>query len=329
MIKRIIIFLSVSLFLAFAVYAESPKFQSFIEHFPKGKIDWEKGYFYGVGIGYPHLNDGSKAKALKVAQAEALSAILQVASKLRVDDQRTLADLEKEKAIIRIKALVHYEPFKREFISEKGRPFFKVTYRAPITGIKGLTKQLLTHLRSKPPSWQDFPKAGHPESDDASLPWLVLDARGLEPQAQVQPSIFPKVVSESGETVYQVGQVEEDALVEKGMVRYVVSDKSQEELITGSIRRPLARLLNLIFPANAYAQEKEKRKKRVLYVVKDVKRAEGLMKTNLVISEGDALSIKAEDASSQVLKKCRVIVIVTSTVGGVEGRLMEYLALNQ
>jgi hypothetical protein len=329
MMKRIIIFLLISLFLASTVYAESPKFQSFIEHFPKGKIDWEKGYFYGEGIGYPHQNDSSKAKALKVAQAEALSAILQVASKLRVDDQNTLADLEKEKAIIRIKALVHYEPFKREFISEKGHPFFRVTYRAPLTGIKGLTKQLLTHLRSKPPPWQDFPKPGHPELDDDSLPWLILDARGLEPQVQVQPAIFPKVVSESGETVYQVSQVEEDALVERGMARYVVSDESQEELTTGSIRRPLAWLLKLIFPDSVYAQEKEKRKKRGLYVVKDVKRAEGLMKTNLVISEGDALSIKAEDASSQVLKKCRVIVVVSSAVGGVEGRLMEYLALNE
>jgi hypothetical protein len=327
MIKRIFILLSVFLFLASASYAESTKFQSFIEYFPIGRIDWEKGYFYGVGIGYPHLNDGSKAKAIKVAQAEALSAILQVASKLRVDDQRTIADLEKGKAIIRIKALVHYEPLKREFISEKGHPFFRVTYRAPITGIKGLTKQLLTHLKSQPPPWQDFPKSGHPELDDASLPWLVLDARGLEPQFQVQPAIFPKVVSENGETVYQVSQVEEDALVERGMARYVVSDKSQEELITGSARRPMAWLLNLLFPANAYAQEK--REKRGLYVVKDVKRAEGLMKTNLVISEDDALSIKAEDASSQVLKKCRVIVVVTSSVGGVEGRLMEYLALNQ
>jgi hypothetical protein len=327
MIKRIIIFLLISLFSAFAVYAESPKFQSFIEHFPKGKIDWEKGYFYGVGIGYPHLNDSSRAKALKVAQAEALSAILQVASGLRVDDQRTLADLEREKTIIRIKALVHYEPFKREFISEKGHPYFKVTYRAPLTGIKGLTKQLLTHLKSQPPPWQDFPKPGHPELDDASLPWLVLDARGLEPQAPVQPAIFPKVISESGETVYQVSHVEEDALVERGMARYVVSDKSQGELTTGSIRGPLAWLFNLIFPDNAYAQEK--RKKRGLYVVKDVKRAEGLMKTNLVISEDDAMSIKAEDVSSQVLKKCRVIVVVSSAVGGVEGRLMEYLALNE
>jgi len=98
-------------------------FKSFIEHSPEGKIDWHNGFFYGIGVGYPHLNYGSRAKALRVAQAGALSSILQVASGLRVDERRTIADMEREKLIIRIKGLVRYEPWERRFI-EKGNTLF-------------------------------------------------------------------------------------------------------------------------------------------------------------------------------------------------------------
>jgi hypothetical protein len=85
-------------------------------------------------------------------------------------------------------------------------------------------------------------------------------------------------------------------------------------------------LLGFLSPSWAVAQEKADRKRQRKYVVKDVTQVEGLMKTNLVISEADAKEIREEDASSQILKKCRVIVAVSSSLGGIEGGLPPHLA---
>ncbi len=59
----------------------------------------------------------------------------------------------------------------------------------------------------------------------------------------------------------------------------------------------------------------------------DAVQAEGLKKTNLVISQSDADQLKKEDISSQVLRECRVIVIVNSPIGGVEGNILQYINL--
>jgi hypothetical protein len=71
----------------------------------------------------------------------------------------------------------------------------------------------------------------------------------------------------------------------------------------------------------AWAQDGRKRKKRGSFVIAGAQQAQGLRKTNLIISEKDARKIRAEDASSDILKECRVIVVVSGTVGGIEGKL--------
>jgi hypothetical protein len=300
-----------------------------MEQVPNGKIDWNNGYFYGVGLGYPHLNDGSKAKALRVAQAGALSAILQVASKVRVDDRSLIRDLAREKLIIQIKGLVRYEPYGREFVKKRPHPFYRVTYRAPLNGVEGLTSRLLNQLRTRSSSWKDLPKPGRLGDDDSSLPWLVLDARGLEKQTRVQPALFPKIVTDKGDAVYDVKKVDEGALKKRGMARYVVSDTSRDDLASCPAQNPWNWLLDLISPDAAQAQERQKRKRRGKYIIKDVQGVQGLMKTNVVISESDAKSIREEDASNQILKKCRVIVIASSSLGGIEGKVFKYLALGR
>lgn len=325
--KRIFFLVIIIFLLISPAWASERGFLSYIEQAPNGKIDWNKGYFYGIGLGYPHLNDGSKAKALRVAQAGALSAILQVASGVRVDDQRLLKDLEREKLIIQIKGLVRYEPHEREFVEKRPHPFYRVTYRAPLNGVEGLTSRLLNQLRTQSSSWKDLPQPGNLSDDDSSLPWLVLDARGLEKQTPVQPALFPKIVTEKGDTVYEVKNVDEVALKKRGMARYVVTDRNRDELASWPAQTPWNWLCDFVSPDTAQAQEK--RKRRGQYIVKDVQGVQGLMKTNVIISESDAKSIREEDASNQILKECRVIVIASSSLGGIEGKALKYLALGR
>jgi hypothetical protein len=302
--------------------AAGATFLPFVEPFPQGKVDWANGYFYGTGRGYPHLNDGSGARATKVAQARALSAILKVASGLQVDDRRVLADLENERMVIEIKALIRYELFEETWVQEGAEPFYRVTYRAPMRGVNGLTKRLLPYVKT---GTGPAATGGERVPDDEG-PWLVLDARNLGPEARVQPALFPKIVSAAGGILSDLHTVDEEALARRGMARYVITHRSPEEIMAGLQPEGPRGFLRFLGPAWAMAEEKTDRKRQRTYVVKDVTRVEGLAKTNLVISEADAREIQHEDAASQILKRCRVIVAVPGSLGGIEGGVPTRLA---
>jgi hypothetical protein len=324
--RALIIHLLILLFLPWPVWAEDKDFESFVEFLPKGRIDWDDGVFYGIGKGYPHLNKGSKARAIRVAQAGALSSILEIASGIRVDDRHTLSDLQKQNVIIQIKAIVQYEPFAREYITDKGEPYFKVTYRAPMKGVKGLTKLFLSQARTKPSLWKQIPLPGEPSVDLMPGPWLVLDARGLPKGTPVEPALFPRVVSQTGEVVYELGKVNETALEQRGMASYVVSDKTHEELLSWAGKLPFAWVMKLLSPPRVEAADKKRTRRREGYIISNATEAQGLMKTNLVISESDARKLKAEDKSNQILKQCRVVVIVSESLGGIEGGFPDLIA---
>ena len=306
-----------------------PDFDPLIERHPDGWIDWDKGVIYGVGKGYLHLNSNSRNKALRAAKVLALQSILKVAAGIRLDDRETLETLGKGQVVIHLRGFIRFTEHESVFKAQEPKPFHEVTLRAPLNGIEGLTSNLLEHLKSKPQMWQDFPIRHDRKPDDhEDQPWLVLDARPIGATAQVQPALFPKIMTPNGEIIYELKSVDAQALAQRGMARYVLSDTPSNKLQAhaDNLGDLLDRIDAFLSVREAHAEEKKKRQKRRRYIVKKVNEAQGLMRTNLVISENDARQLTDEDASSQILKKCRVIVIAASPIGGIEGQIMRYFA---
>ncbi|MCA1764742.1 MAG: hypothetical protein LC633_00550 [Desulfobulbaceae bacterium] len=269
--------------------------------------------------------------------------IVKLASGIHLDDARTLESLGSDRVTIKLEAFLRDREYQSKFVDDGGDPYYEVIKVAEMKGLSGLTAKLLKQLDNEP-SWRDFPVQTlkpRAELDDHDQPWLVLDARNLANNDRVEPAIFPKIVGENGESVYELSLVEEAALVNRGMMRYVVSDKSAAELradhrlldrllakaapVWGGVGEARAetveKTLNIpVAPAPA-TQSRQRRQKREQYVVKSVTGVQGLARTNLVISSRDAMALKAEDAASRILRKCRVLVIVSSPIGGIEGAL--------
>ncbi|MBU0483556.1 MAG: hypothetical protein KKB30_03475 [Proteobacteria bacterium] len=311
---------------------DANRFGSYIERHANGWIDWQEGLIYGIGRGYLDKNNNSRPRAQGAANVLASASILKLAAGVHLDERETLETLGKGRVVIQLKAFMRDRQHKSSFIDDVKEPYFEVINVASMKGISGLTARLLTHLKDQDPEWKDFPIPTGPRQseftpNDEDQPWLVLDARNLPDNQQVQPSIFPKVVNENGEAIYSLQEVEEAALLNRGMMRYVVSDESPEDLRSGpdSIERIMARAQ--IWPVSEAMAATEKREKRRKYIVQEVKQVQGLAKTNLLVSAADARELKAEDVSSQILKKCRVIVVVSSPVGGIEGGLGQKLAM--
>ncbi len=323
--KQILLLLLVCFTLPCRAADAGDRFSPFVETFADGRIDWDDGVIYGVGKGYLDRNGGDKGRAFRAAQVTALQSILKLAAGIRLNDRETVKSLGGGRVALHLRALIRYQEAGDRFVGETDRPHFEVTRKADIKGVEGLTARLLDHFRSAGVAWEAYPE---PSAETAPEPetetWLVLDARGEE----VVPALFPQVVDEAGRAVYGIEEVGRESLARRGMARYVVSDLPPGRL--GADRSDLEGLIDRVLsglgPSPAIAQEgkeekqdRSRRRKRRKYVVKDVKAAQGLMKANLVVSEGDARDLKEVDVSSRILKKCRVIIVVNSPLGGIEG----------
>lgn len=326
---------------------DESRFAAYIEKHAAGWIDWQNGLIYGVGRGYLTKNGNNRPLSQGVGGVLASGNIVKLAAGLHLDDTRTLESLGRGKVTINLKAFIRDKQVKSTFVENGDDPYYEIVKVADMKGITGLTAKLLDHF-NKEQDWQDLPVRNlEPRADlgDEGEPWLLIDARGLASNDRPQPALFPKIKSEAGQEVYDVKQVEEAALINRGMMGYVTSSATAEELradyrlvdqllasaglIVGvgeAQAKTELRSLGIPVVGGAPAGEPETsrsggRQKRGRYIVKSAKDVQGLAKTNLVISAEDALELQAEDANSQILKKCRVVVVVSSPIGGIEGAL--------
>lgn len=305
--------------------ASSSIFSPYIEKKALGWIDWDEGYIYGVGRGYLDKNGGSKQRAMGAASLVAAGNIVKLAADLTVDDKKTLKEVGGGRVVIELKAFLRAQEYSSKLIPGVEN-CYEVVQKAPLHGVSGISARLITQLGGGEfhplPDLQE--RSGEEGVADGDLPWLVLDARKLSAARAASPALFPKIVNERGAPLYQLNSADQQTVASRGMVRYVTSTASPAQIRQaaapgfGLIR--LWRRLELV-PA-AYAGEKNPvRVKREQFIVVDVKSTQGLKNTNLVVSEADANQLRAEDNATKILQKCRVMVLVSGKVGGVEGRL--------
>ena len=327
---KIILFLALCLVCmpGLSASVDNSTFQSYIERHANGWIDWQQGLIYGIGRGYLYNNGNSRPRAKGAASVLASGNIVKLAAGVNLDDANTLKSIGSGRVVIQLKAFLRDQPHRTEFVGNVPKPYYEVINVADMRGIKGLTAKLLDHLKNTR-QWKDFPIDRRQASlDDEDQPWLVLDSRNAEGSAdQLRPALFPKIKSETGEVIHELPQVEAAALYNRGMMQYVTTDISPQRLRSdrNALDELLTRAGQLLPVDEAFAADK-KRRRRGRYIVKDVKHIEGLTKTNLVVSAADATSMKSEDLSSKVLKNCRVLVVISSPVGGIEGQLERHLA---
>ncbi len=308
-------------------------FQSYIEKSPLGQIDWDVGMIYGTGRGYLKLNKESKVKSLQAAKTLAYGNVLRLAAGMRLDEKLFLKSLGGEDFTVNIEALVKPQSFSKIFVDDPEDPYYEVTLVAPLKGMEGLTSKILSVLEEK--SVEELkPAKALPTPAPIRIPdeyeekWLVLDGRNLQGDDSIQAALFPKIFDVAGQEVYQLERVDPNAVRERGMASYVVTDESRESIKSNSSMSGdfINHISLLLGPNQAIAAEKKSRKKRRRYIVKEVKESMGLNHTNLLISASDARELREEDSASSILKKCRVIVILASPSGGIEGRRSIFFA---
>lgn len=281
-----------------------PRVVSVLEEEMIGGIDWEEGMVYAVGDGIPPTNAvnpaQARARAKRAAIDEAMAQLLETVGSVRVDAESTTRDFINESRAVNtaVSGLVRNAEIEEMRQLDDGS--FQIKMRMPIHGANGLSRTLMPEMlnrvqqvrivtrtvRSDGSTAPGTEATADPVVDAKSGPSLdqaytgvIIDATGTD----AAEAIYPTILSQSGEVLYGVTEVDPNVAALQGMCAYRKSlDKAKGDKRAGS--NPL-----------------------VLSAIE----ATGSGGANLVLSDEDAAKL-AELKSAEVLLRDGKVIVVTN-----------------
>jgi hypothetical protein len=249
----------------------------------KGAVNWTDGYVEAVGIGAPPTQDMGKPQArpmaLRAAQVDAYRNLLEVVNGVRVDATTTVMNYVVESDIIntQVQGIVKgSKVMKQEYLSDGT---VEVTVRMPLTGnFSALIIPRTLNRQKKAPPALTLPAEPSPSTGGIVYTGLVVDARGM----QARPAMSPKILDENGQEVYGTLKVDREYAVQQGMSGYARD-------LTVAQSNPRVTSNPAIFKGL---------------------RAEGPGRSDIVISNADADTLRSAAENALFLKKCRVMIVL-------------------
>lgn len=256
-----------------------------------GSINWSAGYVEAVGIGTPPEKYLGKPQArpmaLRAGEIDAKRNLLEITKGVRIDSTTTVRDFTVESDEIRSQVegvIKGAQIFKKEYMSDGT---VEVTVRMPLSG--NFSQAILPKVMEKKPTSPPPPSepiATAPADDAPAVPavagivytGLVVDARGV----QARPAMSPKIVDENGQEVYGTAMVDREFAVQQGMSGYA-RDLTSAQGNARVTNNPLT--------------------------VKGTK-TQGAGKSDIVISNADAASLRAAADNLTFMKKCRIMIVL-------------------
>ena len=286
---------------------------SFLQKYPQGEINWGEGLVIAHGKGeITDTGPNGEDKATRAAEVDAKAHLLEIIKDIPLDD-RNKTGQEPRMSF----ALEGFVQGSEVVAKSKTGTTIHVTVQAPIRGAKGLTLAVLGYYTPPPPpppppkvqppvqppkvAGTDTKKA--PLADPRAFTGLVIDAR----KVQANASLFPKVQNEKKEEVYAVGQVNKEDLKKRGMASYAVV--SRDAVISKLF--PKALVIPVSYQAQTATSKKPRRQGENPLIVAAVA-GDGTLQTNFVLSEEDMAKLQQIAAETNVLKECRVIIVLSA-----------------
>jgi len=312
-----------------------PRTEPYVQEFRDGYIDWGRGVVgaWGRAIAIdgmaPKSIDPRVQRAAEIGGRARLLVIVQEAratSEIRVGDRPDF--VEKVSGIVRGAKVVK---------DRQGRgKFYEMLVEAPLTGVDGISFALFELMvPAKQSGDGGAPAGGSPSPDSTAAEGaspdaptgVVIDARGTG----LEPALLPRILDESGAVLASPETVDRDALRDRGMAAYATSPGSTSWFRDRVGDHPL--WVHASYPAGPEPPPQggiprapapvdegplQPRRGPRPYQLK-ASGASGSLKADVVLGKADADRLEAASVGRNLLKDCRVIVIVDSPVGGVEG----------
>jgi len=269
-----------------------------------GNVNWSAGYIEAVGIGAPPPRAIGKPEArplaLRAAELDAKRNLLEITKGVRIDSTTVVKDFTVESDIInsQVEGFIKGAQVVKKDLMSDGT--VEVTVRMPLFGDFSriiVPKILERKADATPPVLAPSPVVAPPPAiappvvppaapaaPSTPVPTgpvytgLVVDARGI----QTRPAMAPKILDENGQEVYGSMNVDKEYAVQQGISGYA-RDLTAAQSNSRVTNNPLT--------------------------VKGLK-VQGQGRSDIVISNADAASIRSAADNLTFMKKCRVMIVL-------------------
>jgi hypothetical protein len=235
-----------------------------------GEVNWTTGVVQSRGWASPSARDKAISQQEQTVYMHATQAarqrLLETIAQLRYDTTQTVAKvLQQTERQRRLEALVAEAEVIQTRYGERGtvESTVQLALFGPVTAL------LLPELSA--------PVAEAEPASDGVYTGIVIDARGLALQA----ALFPRLVDEQAQPVYDLMHVDADFAVRRGYIAYASTATE--------------------------AQARSRVGEHPLLV--RARRVAGEERVDLVLRQSDAMQLQGHDETRQLLRQCRVLIL--------------------
>ena len=255
--------------------------QGVVTQLEKGSVDYSAQAINAVGIGFVPTNavnaGQARRMALRIAKQDALRQLIEIVNGVTLTSETTMSGAMVDDVInTKVRGFIRgaRQVGQPKYLSDTS---VEVEFTVPMRGISDIILPPLT-VPVAPANNTVGAEASSPTTASGGVSGLIIDARGLN----ARPAMAPRILDQNGNAIYGPGKYDRKYAVTNGVAGY---SKTLE------------------------AAQKDPRVAGNPLVIKGVATS-GTNRTDITVSNADVSRIDVADRNANVLKDCRVLILL-------------------
>jgi len=255
--------------------------QGVVTQLDNGSVDYSAQAINAVGIGFVPTNavnaGQARRMALRIAKQDALRQLIEIVNGVTLTSETTMSGAMVDDVInTKVRGFIRgaRQVGQPKYLSDTS---VEVEFTVPMTGISDIILPPIT-VAAAPVNTGVGGTAAAPTTTSGGVSGLIIDARGLK----ARPAMAPRILDQNGNAVYGPGKYDRKYAVSNGVAGY---SKTLE------------------------AAQKDPRVSGNPLVIKGVA-ISGTNRTDIIVSNSDVSRIDVADRNGNVLKDCRVLILL-------------------
>ena len=256
--------------------------QSVVTQMEKGSVDYSAQAINAVGIGFVPTNavnaGQARRMALRIAKQDALRQLIEIVNGVTLTSETTMSGAMVDDVInTKVRGFIRgaRQVGQPKYLSDTS---VEVEFTVPMSGISDIMLPPLTVAAAPVNNTGVGGTAAAPTAASGGVSGLIIDARGLK----ARPAMGPRILDQNGNAIYGPGKYDRKYAVSNGVAGYskTLEAAQKDPRVTGN---PL--------------------------VIKGVA-ISGTNRTDIVVSNSDVSRIDVADRNGNILKDCRVLILL-------------------
>ena len=253
--------------------------QGVVSQLEKGSVNYSEQTISAIGIGFVPTNavnaGQARRMALRIAKQDALRQLIEIVNGVTLTSETTMSGAMVDDVInTKVRGFIRgaRQVGQPKYLSDTS---VEMEFSVPMSGISDI---MLPPVTAQQPVQQNNQQATQSTSATGGITGVIIDARGL----RARPAMAPRILDQNGNAVYGPGKYDRQYAVNNGVAGYskTLEAAQQDQRVVGN---PL--------------------------VIKGVATS-GTNRTDITISNADVSRLDAANRSSNILKDCRVLILL-------------------